>query len=108
MHFTTQMPELLAAADALVHTTGGTTALEARVTGCPLVNYGTAAAHVRAHHRAMAALDLAEHAADRRALGPALARTLARGRRTPLDVSALPDAAEIVVRVARGNRRSCH
>ncbi|MGO9974674.1 MAG: hypothetical protein ACLP01_18075 [Solirubrobacteraceae bacterium] len=98
--FSDQMPQLLAAADALVHTTGGTTALEARLVGCPLVNYGTAVAHVRAHARAMAAMDIAEYAPDRAALVPALARSLARGRRTPLELSALPDAAELVVDLA--------
>ena len=48
--FTEQMPELLAGADVLIHTIGGTTALEARLVGCRLINYGHAAAHVRAHH----------------------------------------------------------
>jgi processive 1,2-diacylglycerol beta-glucosyltransferase len=47
--FTERMPELLAAADAVVHTTGGTTALEARAVRCPLINYGRGIAHVRAH-----------------------------------------------------------
>jgi processive 1,2-diacylglycerol beta-glucosyltransferase len=95
--FTDQMPELLAAADALVHTTGGTTALEARITGCPLINFGRSVAHVRAHAQALAALDLAEYAPDLPSLGPALGRTLARGRREPLEVDSLPEAAEVVV-----------
>ncbi|MHB8690689.1 MAG: glycosyltransferase [Solirubrobacteraceae bacterium] len=104
--FTEQMPELLAAADALIHTTGGTTALEARVTGCPLINFGTGPAHVRAHARALSELDLAEYAPDLQGLAPALARTLARGRRAPLDLRELPDAAEQVVGVLSGSRRS--
>jgi UDP-N-acetylglucosamine:LPS N-acetylglucosamine transferase len=104
--FTEEMPDLLAAADALVHTTGGTTALEARVVGCPLVNYGTSVAHVRAHARAMAAQGLADWAPDRDALGPALARTLARPRPEPVAIEALPNAAELVVRLARGKPAS--
>ncbi len=99
--FTDRMPELLAASDALIHTTGGTTALEARVVGCPLINYGAGVAHVRAHARAMAELGLAEWAPDRAALGPALRRALARDRPPPLAVDELPDAAGLVVQVAR-------
>jgi UDP-N-acetylglucosamine:LPS N-acetylglucosamine transferase len=99
------MPELLAAADALVHTTGGTTALEARVVGCPLINYGTGPAHVRAHAQAMAKLGLAEWASGRRSLGAALSRTLARERPAPLATDGLPDAASVVVDLARSRVR---
>lgn len=99
--FTERMPELLAAADALIHTTGGTTALEARIVGCPLINYGTGPAHVRAHSRAMAAQGLAEWAPNRAVLGGALTRTLKRGRPAPLQVAQLPDAAGLVVARAR-------
>jgi processive 1,2-diacylglycerol beta-glucosyltransferase len=95
--FTEQMPELLAAADALIHTTGGTTALEARVSGCPLINYGTGVAHVRAHARALAKLGVAEWAPDRAALPAVLTRALAAGRREPLDVAALPPAADLII-----------
>jgi UDP-N-acetylglucosamine:LPS N-acetylglucosamine transferase len=102
--FTDQMPALLAAADVLVHTTGGTTALEARVVGCPLINYGTGVAHVRAHAQALADWGMAEWAQDRSALGPALARTLDRARPAALAVDDLPDAAELVAEVARGGR----
>jgi UDP-N-acetylglucosamine:LPS N-acetylglucosamine transferase len=98
--FTEQMPELLAASDALIHTTGGTTALEARIVGCPLINYGTGVAHVRAHARVMANRGLARWAPDRAALGPALAAALAAPRPQPLALDALPDAAELVAGVA--------
>lgn len=103
--FTERMPELLAAADALVHTTGGTTALEARVVGCPLINYGSGVAHVRAHARAMAKLGLAEWANGRRSLRPALLRTLARARPSPLATDGLADAASVVVDLARSRVR---
>jgi hypothetical protein len=65
-----------------------------------LINYGTAVAHVRAHHRAMSSLGLAEHARDRMTLGPVLARTLAHGRPHPLDVTALPQAAAAIAHLA--------
>jgi UDP-N-acetylglucosamine:LPS N-acetylglucosamine transferase len=97
--FTEQMPELMAAADVLVHTTGGTTALEARVVGCPLINYGTGVAHVRAHARALAQRGLAEWAKDRASLGPALTRTLTRERPAPQEVDALPDAASLIAQL---------
>ncbi len=38
--FTDQMSEWLAAADALVHSTGGLTVLEAMMRGCPAISYG--------------------------------------------------------------------
>jgi processive 1,2-diacylglycerol beta-glucosyltransferase len=104
--FTEEMPSLLAAADALIHTTGGTTALEARLVGCPLINFGTGVAHVREHARALSDLGLAEYAPDLAALDGALRRALARGRGERLGMAALPDAAELVVGVARSQARS--
>jgi processive 1,2-diacylglycerol beta-glucosyltransferase len=106
--FTERMPEWLAAADALIHTTGGTTALEARIVGCPLVNYGTGPAHVREHARAMAERGTAQWAPDRTSLPAALARTLCAPRPPKLD-AALPDAASLVVQTAaRRARRPTH
>ncbi len=99
--FTEQMPELLAGADVLIHTTGGTTALEARVVGCRLINYGHAAAHVRAHHRALGRSGLAEYAHDRPALAAALKRTLMAPRSARLDGSTLPEAASVVIAIGR-------
>jgi len=98
--FTSQMPELLDAADVLIHTTGGTTALEARATGCPLINYGTGVAHVRAHARALQQWGVAEWSPTRAALGPALRRALASGRRAPLEADGLPSAADLILQVA--------
>jgi processive 1,2-diacylglycerol beta-glucosyltransferase len=56
--FTDKMPELLAAADALVHSTGGVTCLEAKAAGTPVVSYGLPVGHARLNTRAMADLDL--------------------------------------------------
>ncbi|MGI8558179.1 MAG: MGDG synthase family glycosyltransferase [Solirubrobacteraceae bacterium] len=58
MGFTDQMPELLAAADVLVHSTGGVTCLEAMARGCPVVSYGLPVGHAKLNTRAMAAQDL--------------------------------------------------
>jgi processive 1,2-diacylglycerol beta-glucosyltransferase len=62
--FTERMPELLAAADVLVHSTGGVTCLEAMATGTPVVSYGLPVGHARLNTRAMAALDLLRLAND--------------------------------------------
>jgi processive 1,2-diacylglycerol beta-glucosyltransferase len=62
--FTDKMPELLAAADVLVHSTGGVTCLEARASGTPVVSYGLPVGHARLNTRAMAALDLLRLAND--------------------------------------------
>jgi UDP-N-acetylglucosamine:LPS N-acetylglucosamine transferase len=62
--FTDEMPRLLAAADALVHSTGGVTCLEARATGTPVVSYGLPVGHARINTRAMAALRLLRLAND--------------------------------------------
>jgi processive 1,2-diacylglycerol beta-glucosyltransferase len=62
--FTDQMPGLLAAADVLVHSTGGVTCLEARASGTPVVSYGLPVGHARLNTRAMADLDLLRLAND--------------------------------------------
>ena len=62
--FTDRMPELLAAADVLVHSTGGVTCLEAMAAGTPVVSYGLPVGHARVNTRAMAALDLVRLAKD--------------------------------------------
>jgi processive 1,2-diacylglycerol beta-glucosyltransferase len=62
--FTDKMPELLAAADVLVHSTGGVTCLEAMAAGTPVVSYGLPVGHARVNTRAMAALNLVRLARD--------------------------------------------
>ncbi len=62
--FTDTMPQLLAAADALVHSTGGVTCLEAKATGTPVVSYGLPVGHARLNTRAMADLALLRLAND--------------------------------------------
>jgi UDP-N-acetylglucosamine:LPS N-acetylglucosamine transferase len=62
--FTDEMPRLLAAADVLVHSTGGVTCLEAKAAGTPVVSYGLPVGHARLNTRAMAALHLLRLAND--------------------------------------------
>jgi processive 1,2-diacylglycerol beta-glucosyltransferase len=52
--FTEQMSDLLAAADVLVHSTGGVTCLEAMARGCPVVSYGLPIGHAKLNTRLMA------------------------------------------------------
>jgi processive 1,2-diacylglycerol beta-glucosyltransferase len=56
--FTEEMPQLLAGADVLVHSTGGVTCLEAKAAGTPVVSYGLPVGHARLNTRAMATLEL--------------------------------------------------
>lgn len=62
--FTHEMPRLLAAADVLVHSTGGVTCLEAKAAGTPVVSYGLPVGHARLNTRAMADLSLLRLAND--------------------------------------------
>jgi UDP-N-acetylglucosamine:LPS N-acetylglucosamine transferase len=55
--FTDQMSDLLAAADVLVHSTGGVTCLEAMARGCPVVSYGLPVGHAKLNTRLMAEHD---------------------------------------------------
>jgi hypothetical protein len=62
--FTDKMPEILAAADVLIHSTGGVTCLEAMAAGTPVVSSGLPVGHARVNTRAMAALDIVRLAND--------------------------------------------
>jgi UDP-N-acetylglucosamine:LPS N-acetylglucosamine transferase len=62
--FTDKMPELLGAADVLVHSTGGVTCLEAKAAGVPVISYGLPVGHASLNTRAMAKLSLLRLAND--------------------------------------------
>jgi processive 1,2-diacylglycerol beta-glucosyltransferase len=66
--FTDRMPEILSAADTLVHSTGGVTCLEAKAAGTPVVSYGLPVGHARLNTRVMADLGLLRLANDREEL----------------------------------------
>jgi UDP-N-acetylglucosamine:LPS N-acetylglucosamine transferase len=97
--FTDRMPEWLAAADVLVHSTGGLTVLEACMRGCRAISYGWGRGHVRENNAAFRRFGLADVAATRGELRSALARALDAGR-TPVDgFASLPSAASVVLEV---------
>jgi UDP-N-acetylglucosamine:LPS N-acetylglucosamine transferase len=95
--FTEQMNDLLAAADALIHSTAGLTVLEAHVRGCPTISFGWGRAHIRANNKAFRRFGLAEVAADRVALAQALRRALASRRKPDRSFAELPSAASLVL-----------
>jgi UDP-N-acetylglucosamine:LPS N-acetylglucosamine transferase len=76
--FTTRMPELLAAADVLVHSTAGLTILEAHLQGCAVISYGWGGGHIRANNRGFEQLGLAHVVRRRRELPAALERALSQ------------------------------
>jgi UDP-N-acetylglucosamine:LPS N-acetylglucosamine transferase len=98
--FTDQMSDLLAAADALVHSTAGLTVLEAHVRGCPTISYGWGRAHIRANNEAFVRFGLAQVAHTRPELRAALARALAAPRAPDRSFAELPSAASVVLALA--------
>jgi processive 1,2-diacylglycerol beta-glucosyltransferase len=105
--FTDKMPELLAAADVLVHSTGGVTCLEAMAAGTPVVAYGLPVGHARVNTRAMAALDLVRLAHDTSELREHVRASFAGGATAPASRPARsrateqPAAADVVLAAPR-------
>lgn len=95
--FTDQVPDLFAAADALVHSTAGLTVLEAIQRGCPAISYGWGRGHVRANNRAFRRFGLADVATTPAELDAALRRALATRREPDLSFAALPSAGALVL-----------
>jgi UDP-glucose 4-epimerase len=98
--FTDAMSDLLAAADALVHSTGGMTFLEALTRGCPVVAYGETAGHIARNSQIMVALDLGQWAKTGPELDIALRRVFDGSVRAPV-VDQAPGAAACVRTVRR-------
>jgi UDP-N-acetylglucosamine:LPS N-acetylglucosamine transferase len=102
--FTERMPEILAAADVLVHSTGGVTCLEARAAGTPVVSYGLPVGHARLNTRAMADLDLVRLAKDKRELREHVQAMFAErdaGEQDSRDAVAEPEALDVVLNAPR-------
>ena len=95
--FTDRMGDWLAAADALVHSTGGLTVLEAHIRGCPTISYGWGRGHLRAHNEAFRRFGFAEVVTTRAQLAVALARALAARKPQQLSFADLPSAASVVL-----------
>jgi processive 1,2-diacylglycerol beta-glucosyltransferase len=98
--FTEAMPAWLAAADALVQSTGGLTVLEALMRGCPPISYGWGRGHVRTNNAAFRRFGLADVAESHAELRAAIIRALDRGRLAPNAFLDVPSAASFVLAAA--------
>jgi processive 1,2-diacylglycerol beta-glucosyltransferase len=94
--FTDRMPEVLAAADVLIHSTAGLTVMEALIAGCPVISYGWGVGHIRANNAAFAAHGLAAVVPDRAGLRAAVLDAFARPRRPDPSFAELPTAASVI------------
>jgi UDP-N-acetylglucosamine:LPS N-acetylglucosamine transferase len=95
--FTEAMPDWLAAADVLVHSTAGLTILEALIRGCPAISFGWGRGHIRLNNAAFRRFGLAEVAGTEAELRSALVHALESGRRPDLGYARLPSAASLVL-----------
>ena len=95
--FTDCMPEWMAAGDALVHSTGGLTVLEALMRGCPAISYGWGRGHVRVNNAAFRRFGLADVVDSRQELRGAIERALGNGRTSTSSFDRLPSAASFVL-----------
>ncbi len=98
--FTEVMSEWMAAADALIHATGGLTVLEALMRGCPAISYGWGRGHLRLNNQAFRRFGLAEVVEDRTGIAAALERAFAGGRTSTAAFDGLPSAASYVLQAA--------
>jgi UDP-N-acetylglucosamine:LPS N-acetylglucosamine transferase len=95
--FTEQMNDWLAAADALIHSTGGLTVFEAHMRGCPTISYGWGRGHLRRQNKAFVKFGFANVVARTEDLPAALSQAFAAGRTLDLTYAALPNAADLVL-----------
>ena len=102
--FTNRMTDWMAAADVLVHSTGGLTVLEALMCGLPAISYGWGRGHLRVNNAAFRRFGLADVVSDRQELGAAIARALQLGRTPTGDFRNLPSAASFVLAAADEQR----
>ena len=95
--FTDQMNEWLTAGNALVHSTGGLTVLEAYVRGCPTISYGWGRGHIRLNNAAFRRYGIAEVVENESDLEGALRGALAAPNSPGLVLAGLPSAASLVL-----------
>jgi hypothetical protein len=97
MGFTDRMSDVLAASDALIHSTAGLTVLEAIIRGCPVISYGFGYGHVRASNRALERFGLAQGARRRRELAPALTAALSHHPEPDERFARRPETAALIM-----------
>jgi processive 1,2-diacylglycerol beta-glucosyltransferase len=102
--YTDQMPEWMAAADVLVHSTCGLTVLESTMRGCAAISFGWGRGHIRRNDAALRRFGLAAVVGSRGELGDAIERALDRTRRPDPRFANLPSAASFVLATAQRQR----
>jgi|GEM_PF-44608 len=104
MGFTDRMGDVLAASDALIHSSAGLTVLEAIIRGCPVISYGFGYGHVRASNEALLRFGLAQVARTEAELGPALERALAERPAPDPAFARRPSTASLILSNERRSR----
>jgi len=97
MGFTDRMGDVLAASDALIHSSAGLTVLEAIIRGCPVISYGFGYGHVRASNRALERFGLAQVARSEHEIAPALERALAHRPEPDPSFARRPSTASLIL-----------
>ncbi len=97
--FTDRMSDLLAAADVLVHATGGVTVLEALARDCPVIAYGAPPGHACLTAKALAKHDLGWMALSPAALTDSLRSVLERPRVPAKAAVSAPSCAGLALAV---------
>jgi UDP-glucose 4-epimerase len=105
MGFTDRMGDVLAASDALVHSSAGLTVLEAIIRGCPVISYGFGYGHVRASNAALKRFGLAQVARTAGDLRPALEQALLRRPEPDGSFARRPSTASLILSDERRARQ---
>ena len=105
MGFTDRMGDVLAAADALIHSSAGLTVLEAIIRGCPVISYGFGVGHVRASNRALVRFGLAQVARSESEIGPALEKALEQRPEPDGSFARRPSTASLILSDERRARQ---
>jgi UDP-glucose 4-epimerase len=105
MGFTDRMSDVLAASDALVHSSGGLTILEAIIRGCPVISYGFSYGHVKATEHALQRFGLAQVADRKVDIVPALVRVLVERPEPDTSFARQPSTASLILNDERRVRQ---
>lgn len=97
MGFTNRMGDVMAASDALIHSSAGLTVLEAIIRGCPVISYGFGFGHVRVSNQALERFKLAQVAHTQEELKPALEHALTLAPEPDSSFAARPSTAALIL-----------
>ncbi len=104
MGFTDRMGDVLAASDALIHSSAGLTVLEAIIRGCPVISYGFGYGHVRVSNAALERFGLARVARTEGDIGPALRQALQHHPEPDGSFARRPSTASLILNDERRAR----